>query len=68
MTGLAFAVVLIIRKTTPAYALVVGALAGGLLGGGSLSETVSAMISGMQSMMPSVLRILTSGILAGALV
>lgn len=68
MTGLAFAVVLIIRKTTPAYALVVGALAGGLLGGGSLSETVSAMISGTQSMMPSVLRILTSGILAGALV
>jgi GntP family gluconate:H+ symporter len=68
LTGLAFAVVLIIRKTTPAYALVVGALAGGLLGGGSLSETVSAMISGTQSMMPSVLRILTSGILAGALV
>ena len=68
MTGLAVAVLLIIRKATPAYALVLGALAGGLLGGGGLPETVSAMISGTQSMMPSVLRILTSGILAGALV
>ena len=68
LTGLAIAIVLIIRKATPAYALVLGALAGGLLGGGGLPETVSAMISGTQSMMPSVLRILTSGILAGALV
>ena len=68
LTGLAVAIVLIVRKATPAYALVFGALLGGLLGGGGLPETVSAMISGTQSMMPSVLRILTSGILAGALV
>jgi len=68
LTGLAVAIVLIVRKTAPAYALVAGALAGGLLGGGGLQETVGAMISGAQSMMPSVLRILTSGILAGALV
>ena len=68
LTGLAIAIVLIIRKATPAYALVFGSLAGGLLGGGGLQETVTAMISGTQSMMPSVLRILTSGILAGALV
>ncbi|MBO7088441.1 MAG: GntP family permease, partial [Lentisphaeria bacterium] len=57
-----------VRKATPAYALVLGALIGGLLGGGGLPETVAAMISGAQSMMPSVLRILTSGVLAGALV
>ena len=68
LTGLAVAIVLIIRKATPPYALVAGALAGGLIGGGGLQETVSAMISGAQSMMPSVMRILTSGILAGALV
>lgn len=68
LTGLAVAVVLIVRKATPAYALVLGAFVGGLLGGGSLADTVSAMVSGAQSMMPSVLRILTSGILAGALV
>lgn len=68
LTGLAVAIVLIVRKATPAYALVLGALVGGLLGGGGLPETVAAMIVGAQSMMPSVLRILTSGVLAGALV
>ena len=68
LTGLAIAIVLIVRKATPAYALAFGAFAGGLLGGGGLAGTVDAMISGAQSMMPSVLRILTSGILVGALV
>ena len=68
LTGLVVAIILIVRKATPAYALVLGALVGGLLGGGGLPETVKAMISGSQSMMPSVLRILTSGVLAGALV
>ena len=32
--------------------LVLGALVGGLLGGGGLADTVAAMISGTQSMMP----------------
>ena len=68
IAGLALAIVLIMRKVTPAYALVLGALAGGLAGGGGLADTVSAMISGTQSMMPSVLRILASGVLVGALV
>ena len=68
LAGLAVAIVLIVRRVTPAYALVLGALVGGLAGGGGLQETVSAMISGTQSMMPSVLRILASGVLVGALV
>ena len=68
LAGLAVAIVLIVRRATPAYALVLGALAGGLLGGGGLSATVAAMISGTQAMMPSVLRILVSGVLVGALV
>ena len=68
LAGLAVAIVLIVRRVTPAYALVLGALAGGLAGGGGLSATVSAMVSGTQSMMPSVLRILASGVLVGALV
>lgn len=66
--GLILAIVLIVRKVTPAYALIFGALAGGLMGGGGLVDTVSAMISGTQAMMPSVLRILASGVLVGALV
>ena len=68
IAGLVLAIVLIIRKVTPAYALMFGALAGGLMAGGGLTETVKAMISGTQSMMPSVLRILASGVLVGALV
>ena len=68
LAGLAVAIVLIVRKVTPAYSLVLGALVGGLLGGGGLPATVEAMISGTQSMMPSVLRILASGVLVGALV
>ena len=68
LAGLILAIVLIIRKVTPAYALIFGALTGGLLGGGGLVDTVSAMISGTQAMMPSVLRILASGVLVGALV
>lgn len=68
IAGLVLAIVLIVRKVTPAYALIFGALVGGLLGGGGLVDTVSAMISGTQAMMPSVLRILASGVLVGALV
>ena len=68
LAGLAVAIVLIVRRVVPAYALVFGALVGGLLGGGGLSATVSAMISGTKDMMPSVLRILASGVLVGALV
>ena len=68
LLGLALAIGLIVFKVTPAYALFLGAFLGGLLGGGGLVDTVSAMISGTQSMMPSVLRILASGVLVGALV
>ena len=68
LTALLLAVVLIIRKVVPAYALITGALVGGLIGGGGLADTVGTMISGTQTMMPSVLRILVSGVLVGALV
>ncbi len=66
--GLVIAIVLIIRKIQPAYCLILGALVGGIVGGGGLDATVSTMVSGAASMMSSILRILTSGILAGALI
>jgi len=66
--GLVIAIVLIIRKVHPAYSLILGALVGGIIGGGGLVTTVNTMVSGAQSMMSSVLRIMTSGILAGALI
>ena len=66
--ALALAIALIIRKMPPAYALIFAALAGGLAGGGGLAPTVNAMIEGTKGMMPPVLRILASGVLAGALI
>ncbi|MDY5741601.1 MAG: GntP family permease [Lachnospiraceae bacterium] len=68
LIGLVIAIVLIIKKFQPAYSLILGALIGGLIGGGGLAGTVNTMVGGAGSMMSSVLRILTSGILAGALI
>ncbi len=68
LVGLVIAIVLIIKKVHPAYSLILGALLGGIIGGGGLVTTVNTMVSGAQSMMSSVLRIMTSGILAGALI
>lgn len=68
LIGLAVAIVLIFKKFHPAYSLILGALIGGIAGGGGLDLTVNTMVSGAQSMMSSVLRILTSGILAGTLI
>lgn len=68
IAGLVVAIVLIIKKVQPAYSLILGALIGGLIGGGGLVTTVNTMVSGASSMMSSVLRIMTSGILAGALI
>ena len=68
LVGLVIAIILIIKKVHPAYSLILGALLGGIIGGGGLVTTVNTMVSGAQSMMSSVLRIMTSGILAGALI
>ncbi len=66
--GLVIAIILIIRNFHSTYSLIIGALIGGIIGSGSLQGTVSTMISGSAGMMSSVLRIMTSGILAGCLV
>ncbi len=68
LLGLALAIFLIIKKVQPAYSLILGALVGGLIGGGGLITTVDTMVSGAAGMMSSILRIITSGILAGALI
>ena len=69
LVGLVIAIILIIRQFHPAYSLIIGALIGGILGScGNLTLTVSTMMNGTNSMITSVLRIMTSGILAGALI
>lgn len=67
--GMALAIISIIKKFHPAYSLILGALVGGLIGShGDLALTVTTMMNGSSSMITSVLRIMTSGILAGALI
>ena len=66
--GLIIAIILIIKKSNPAYSLILGAVIGGLAGGVSLSETVRLMIEGIKDISPAIIRILTAGVLAGALI
>jgi GntP family gluconate:H+ symporter len=68
LIGLLLSIVLIIRKVSPAYSLILGAVAGGLVGGFSLTETVSQMIDGVRDVSPAILRILTAGVLSGVLI
>ena len=68
LIGLFVAIFLIIRKVQPAYSLILGALVGGLIGGASLQSTVDVMIGGAKDIMPAILRIVTSGVLAGVLI
>ncbi|MDT8858878.1 SLC13 family permease [Alkalihalobacillus sp. MEB130] len=68
LVGLVLAIVLIFRKVPPVYALVGGAMVGGLVGGASVTETVDLMMGGAQGIIPAVLRILAAGVLAGVLI
>lgn len=68
LIGLAVAIILIIKKIEPAYSMIAGAFVGGVIGGAGLEGTVSCMITGAQSIMPAILRIVTSEILAGVLI
>ncbi|MGL4797757.1 MAG: GntP family permease [Paraclostridium sp.] len=68
LIGLALAIVLIVKKVQPAYSLILGAVVGGLVGGAGLSGTVDVMMSGAKDIMPAILRIVTSGVLAGVLI
>ncbi len=68
LTALVVAVGLILKKVPPAYGMIAGALAGGLIGGVSLTETVALMIGGAQGITTAVLRILAAGVLAGVLI
>lgn len=68
LIGLALAIVLIIRKVPPVFALFLGALTGGLLAGWGMQTTVADMVSGVKDITPAIVRILAAGVLTGALV
>ena len=66
--GLSLAILLILRKCHPVYALILGAVTSGLLAGWGFSKTVNEMFSGVKDISPSVVRIIAAGVLTGALV
>lgn len=68
LIGLILAIILIIRKVSPVYSLMLGALAGGLFSGIGLETTVGHMLSGVKDVTPAILRILAAGVLSGALI
>jgi len=67
LSALAIAIIMILRKVPPAYGMLAGALAGGLIGGVDLINVIKMMTEGAQGIMPAVLRILAAGVLAGVL-
>ena len=68
LIGLVLSIVLIIRKLSPVYSLILGALVGGLLAGWGLETTVAEMISGVKDITPAIVRIIAAGVLTGMLV
>ncbi len=68
LIGLILAIILIIRKIPPVFALFLGAVAGGLLSGWGMVVTTNEMIKGVKDITPAIIRILSAGVLTGALV
>lgn len=68
LIGLVIAIGLIIKKVPPVYCLMLGAVAGGLLGGYSLPQTVDYMVAGVKDITPAIIRILAAGVLSGVLI
>ncbi|MGG5255091.1 GntP family permease [Neobacillus sp. SM06] len=68
IAALVIAIFLILKKVSPAYGMIAGALFGGLIGGVDIPNTVNLMMEGAKGIIPAVLRILAAGILAGVLI
>ena len=68
LIGLVLSIVLIIKKVSPVYSLIIGAVTGGLLAGWGLETTVTEMIAGVKDITPAIVRIIAAGVLTGMLV
>ncbi len=66
--GLTLAIILILKKCLPVYALILGAIVSGLLSGWGFESTISEMFSGVRDISPAIVRILAAGVLTGVLV
>lgn len=67
LAGLALAIILILLKLAPTYALILGAIVGGFVGGADFSEVIKILISGTQSVQGTVIRIIAAGVFAGVM-
>lgn len=68
LVALFIAIALIIKGIPAVYGMLLGALAGGIVGGAGLSDTISYMITGASGMTSALLRIVGAGVLAGVLI
>lgn len=68
LVALIVSIVLIFKKVAPFYALFIGAILGGLIGGASIVDTIGLMKGGAAGMITAILRILAAGIMAGILI
>ncbi|WP_338472589.1 GntP family permease [Niallia sp. XMNu-256] len=68
IVALVVAIILILKKVSPAYGMIAGALVGGLVGGVDIANTVNLMMEGAKGIIPAMLRILAAGVLAGVLI
>lgn len=66
--GLILAIFLILKKVSPFYAMMVGALTGALTGGMDIVSATQVMMEGVNSITPAVVRILAAGVLTGILI
>lgn len=55
------------KKIQSGIFIIFGAIVGCLIGGADLSKTISIIITGTQSVMGTVIRVLAAGVLAGVM-
>ena len=67
LLGLFIAIILILKKLNPVYSLLLGAIIACLTGGASLNQTINILVSGGESVMGTILRVLAAGMLAGVM-
>jgi len=67
LLGLLIAIILILKKLNPVYSLLLGAIIACLSGGANLNQTINILVSGGESVMGTILRVLAAGMLAGVM-
>lgn len=60
--GLTLAIILILKKCHPVYALILGAVVSGLASGWGFDLTIKEMFSGVRDISPAIVRILAVGV------